>query len=148
MTLELDLVVVPVDGSEESRRAVEYAVAIAAAYDATVHVVYVLGEGVVRDIEAGDVDGEEVAADSEAFAEDLRAAAADRGVDLSNSIAYGFSTRSKLRHPGGVVLDTAEELDADFLVVPREAVTGDPGEVLEKAAEYVLLYASQPVLSV
>jgi nucleotide-binding universal stress UspA family protein len=148
MTLELDLVVVPVDGSEESRRAVEYAVAIAAAYDAAVHMVYVLGEGIVRDIEAGEVDGEEVAADSEAFADDLRSVAADRGVDLSNSIAYGFSTRSKLRHPGGVVLDTAEELDADFLVVPREAVTGDPGEVLEKAAEYVLLYASQPVLSV
>jgi hypothetical protein len=54
----------------------------------------------------------------------------------------------KTRHPGSVILDTAEELDADFVVVPREPVSGDPGEVLEKAAEYVLLYASQPTLSV
>jgi len=40
------------------------------------------------------------------------------------------------------------DVDADFLVVPREPMSGDTGDVLEKAAEYVLLYASQPVLSV
>ena len=40
------------------------------------------------------------------------------------------------------------DVDADFLVVPREPVTGDREAVLEKAAEYVLSYASQPVLSV
>ena len=39
-------------------------------------------------------------------------------------------------------------LDADFVVVPREPVTGDPEAVIEKAAEYVLAHASQPVLSV
>jgi nucleotide-binding universal stress UspA family protein len=148
MSLDIDLVLVPVDGSDEAREAIEYAVAIAAEYDAAVHVVYVLGEQVVRAIETASVDADEVAADSEALADDARAYAADRGVDLTNSIAYGFSTRSKLRHPGSVVLDTAEDVDADFLVVPREPVSGDPGEVLEKAAEYVLLYASQPVLSV
>ena len=148
MSLDIDLVLVPVDGSDEAREAIEYAVAIAAEYDAAVHVVYVLGEQVVRAIETASVDADEVAADGEALADDARAYAADRGVDLTNSIAYGFSTRSKLRHPGSVVLDTAEDVDADFLVVPREPVSGDPGEVLEKAAEYVLLYASQPVLSV
>jgi nucleotide-binding universal stress UspA family protein len=148
MSLDIDLVLVPVDGSDEAREAIEYAVAIAAEYDAAVHVVYVLGEQVVRAIETASVDADEVAADSEALADDARAYAADRGVDLTNSIAYGFSTRSKLRHPGSVVLDTAEDVDADFVVVPREPVSGDPGEVLEKAAEYVLLYASQPVLSV
>jgi nucleotide-binding universal stress UspA family protein len=148
MTLEIDLVLVPVDGSEEARRAVSCAVEIAAEYDAAVHVVYVLGEQVVRAIETGTVDDEEVAADSEAFGEEVAEMATERGVELANSVAYGFSTRTKLRHPGSVVLDTAEHVDADFVVVPREPVSGDPDEVLEKAAEYVLLYASQPVLSV
>jgi nucleotide-binding universal stress UspA family protein len=148
MSLDIDRVLVPVDGSDEAREATEYAVAVAAEYDAAVHAVYVLGEQVVRAIETGSVDAAEVADDSEAVAEEARAYAADHGVDLTNSIAYGFSTRSKLRHPGSVVLDTAEDVAADFLVVPREPVSGDPGEVLEKAAEYVLLYASQPVLSV
>ncbi|MFC6989670.1 universal stress protein [Haloplanus sp. GCM10025708] len=146
--LSLDLVLVPVDGSEESMEAVEYAVAIAAEYGADVHAVYVLSEDVVRAIEDGAVDERDVAADSEAFVETVREHAADAGVALSTSMAYGFSTHIKTRHPGSVVLDTAEELDADFVVVPREPVSGDSDEVLAKAAEYVLLYASQPVLSV
>jgi nucleotide-binding universal stress UspA family protein len=146
--LDIDLVLVPVDGSEESVTAVEYAVAIAAEYDAEVHAVYVLGEEVTRAIETGAVEETSVAADTEAFVDTAADIAAGADVHLASSIAYGFSTRVKTRHPGSVVLDTAEEIEADFVVVPREPVSGDPGEVLEKAAEYVLLYASQPVLSV
>jgi nucleotide-binding universal stress UspA family protein len=146
--LEVNLVLVPVDGSDESLAAMEYAVEIAAEYGASVHAVYVLGEDVVRAIEKGVVDESSVAGETEAFVEEASVMAREAGIAQTTSIAYGFSTQVKTRHPGGVVLDTAEELDADFLVVPREPVTGDPGEVLEKAAEYVLLYASQPVLSV
>lgn len=146
--LDLDLVLVPVDGSDEAEAAVEYAVAIADEYDAAVHAVYVLGEEVVRAIESGTVDESEVAAEGESFIGSAEAIAANAGVEMSTSTAYGFSTQVKARHPGSVVLDTAESVDADFLVIPREPLTGDPGEVLEKAAEYVLLYASQPVLSV
>jgi nucleotide-binding universal stress UspA family protein len=134
--LDIDLVLVPVDGSEESTTAVEYAAAVAEKYGASVHAVYVLGENVVRAIETG------------AFNQTAHDIADEAGVSLSTSAARGFSTKTKLLHPGSVVLDTAEDLDADFIVVPREPVAGDPGEVLEKAAEYVLLYASQPVLSV
>lgn len=146
--LDIDLVMVPVDGSDESQEAVEYAVAIAAEYGAAVHVAYVLGEDVVRAIETGAIEEAEVAEDTEAFTEVVSDTAAVDGVDVSTSIAYGFSTKIKTVHPGSVVLDTAEDLDADFLVVPRGTVADGSGDVLEKAAEYVLLYASQPVLSV
>ncbi|WP_435124083.1 universal stress protein [Halobaculum sp. D14] len=148
MSLDVERVLVPVDGSDESLEAVEYAVAIADRYDASVHALYVLGEEVVRAIETGVVDEEEVAADTEAFTDTVLEMAEDAGVGSSTSIAYGFSTTQKTRHPGSVILDTAEAIEADFVVVPREPLTGEPGEVLEKAAEYVLLYASQPVLSV
>jgi nucleotide-binding universal stress UspA family protein len=146
--LSVDLVLAPIDASDESADAVAHAAAIAAEYDATVHVVHVLGEDVVQAIEDGVADEAQVAADGEAITETAERIAAEYEVPLSTSVAYGFSTKMKLRHPGSVVLDTAEELDADFLVVPREPLSGDPGEVLAKAAEYVLLYASQPVLSV
>lgn len=148
MTLEVDLVLVPVDGSDESADAVEYALTVAETYGADVHAVYVLGEKAVRAIETGAIDVSEVADETELYTEGIRREGADRGVDVATSIAYGFSTHVKTRHPGSVVLDTAEAIDADFIVVPREPSVGDPGEVLEKAAEYVLLYASQPVLSV
>jgi nucleotide-binding universal stress UspA family protein len=146
--LEVDLVVVPIDGSEESQTAVEYAVAIADKYGAAVHALYVLGETTVRAIERGAIDEDDVAADTEAFSDVVAGIAADTDVDLTNSVTAGFSTDIKTLHPGSVVLDTAEDLDADFIVVPREPATDAKSDVLEKAAEYVLLYASQPVLSV
>ena len=146
--VDVELVLAPVDGSEESALAVEYAVSLAAEYDASVHAVYLLGEDVVRAIEDGTINEESIAGEHEAFMDSVAAYATDNGVHISHSTAFGFSTRVKTRHPGSAILDTAEEVDADFLVVPRQPVSGDPGEVLEKAAEYVLLYASQPVLSV
>jgi len=146
--LDIDLVLVPVDGSEESHEAVDYAITIAAEYDAGVHALYVLDEDVVRGIDHGVIDKADVADDTEAFTDSVAERAETAGIAHSNSIAYGFSTTVKTVHPGSVVLDTAEELDSDFIVVPREPVSGDPGQVLGKAAEYVLLYAGQPVLSV
>ncbi len=146
--LELDLVLVPVDGSDESRAAVEYAVAIADRYGAAVHAVYVLGEPTVRGIETGAVDEGKVADDTEAFGQIVRDIASEGDVPLSTSVVQGFSTEIKTLHPGSVVLDTADELDANFIVVPREPAADTDSDVLEKAAEYVLQYASQPVLSV
>ncbi|PSP54909.1 universal stress protein UspA [Halobacteriales archaeon QS_1_67_19] len=146
--LTVDTVLVPVDGSDESVEAVEYATAVAAKYGASVHAMYVLGEELARGIETGAIDEEDVLSDTDSFMDTVRKLAGDCGVETSTSNAYGFSTSRKTQHPGSVILDAAEDIDADFLVIPREPLSGEPGEVLEKAAEYVLLYASQPVLSV
>ncbi|MFB6072534.1 MAG: universal stress protein [Halobacterium sp.] len=147
MPLEVETVLVPVDGTEASITAAEYATAVADRYDADVHALYVLGETVTRAIETGDVAEEDVVEDTNAFLADV-ADLAPESVAVDSSIAYGFSTSRKLQHPGSVILDAAEDVDADFLTVPREGMRGEAGDVLEKAAEYVLLYASQPVLSV
>lgn len=145
--LSVDIVLVPVDGSEESVAAVEHAVAIAEKYDASVHVLYILDEGIVRGIETDTLDVSVIAEETGAFVQDAAAIAAESGVSASSSTAYGFSTTQKTRHPGSVVLDAVEDVDADFIVVPREPMADEPGEILDRAAEYVLLYASQPVLS-
>lgn len=144
--MDIETVLVPVDGSDESAEAVEYGVAIAAAYDASLHALYVYGEGVVRGVEAGDVEEQAVAAEADSFIEEVRALADD--VPVTSGTASGFSLSQLSRHPGSVVLDAAEEAAADFLVVPRESMAGGSGGVLEKVAEYVLAHASQPVLSV
>ena len=146
--VEIDTVLVPIDGSDESLEAVEYGVAIAGRYDAVIHVVYVLGDEVNRAIAAGVVDEEEVVAESQAMFETVGDRAAAAAVSMTHSIAYGFSQQRLTVHPGSVILDSAEQIDADFLVIPRESGRQASADVLEKAAEYVLLYASQPVLSV
>lgn len=146
--LTVQTVLVPVDGSDESTRAARYAIAIADRYDASLEVVYVLGEEVVRAIERDRLDEETVAADLQAYLDDLRSLADDVDVPMESMSAYGFSPTRKTRHPGSVVLDCAEDVDADFLVIPRESQGEGVEDVLAKTAEYVLLYASQPVLSV
>lgn len=144
----VDTVLVPVDGSDESVTAVEYATAIAAEYDAKLHGIYIFGDTLTRAIEAGVVNEEIAVDESQSFFEDLMAIAEAQAVPFSHSVAYGFSTQRKLVHPGSVVLDAADQMNADFLVIPRETQREAAADVLEKTAEYVLLYASQPVLSV
>ena len=147
MSLEVDTVLVPVDGTDASVTAAEYAFAVADRYDADAHALYVLGETVSRGIHAGEVDEPELADETRTFLNDVEALAPE-GVHVDSTIAYGFSTTRKLQHPGSVILDCAADVDADFLTIPREGLRDETGDVLEKAAEYVLLYASQPVLSV
>jgi len=141
----VDTVLVPVDDGEEALEAAEYGVALADRYDAGVHALYVLGEGTVRAVETGAADDDAVAGEIDTTLSAVTEMGASADVPVTTASAYGFSTRRKTVHPGSVVLDAAEEVDADFVVLPRER---DHGDVLEKAAGYVLQYASQPVLSV
>ena len=143
----IDTVLVPIDGSDETRPAVEYAIAVAGRYDAGLHAIYVLGEEASQAIEEGTVDDEEMAEEVQSVFAAIGAMAESEGVPFTHSITVGFSTTRKLVHPGSAVLDAADQIDADFLVIPRESGL-EEDDVLEKAAEYVLLYASQPVLSV
>ncbi len=137
---------VAVDGSDPSFEASTYAVALADRYAAELVALYVHGEA-VEDVHRGEVMAEDLSTDAAAFLEEVRDEAGD--VPLRTGTAYGFSTEEKLVHPGSVILDAAEAFDADFLVIPRKSYGDSAAEgVLTKAAEYALLYASQPVLAV
>jgi nucleotide-binding universal stress UspA family protein len=146
--MEVDAVLVPIDGSQEAMAAAEYAVAIAERYDAVLHALYVLGEEAATAIQDGDVEAAAIATRNEQVMAGVRSVATEHDVPVDHSSVYGFSSVRLSQHPGSVILDVAESLDADFVVVPREPVTGHPEAVIEKAAEYVLAHASQPVLSV
>ncbi|PSQ58435.1 MAG: universal stress protein UspA [Halobacteriales archaeon SW_9_67_25] len=145
--MEIDLVLAPVDGSDAAESAAEYAVAIAERYGADLHLLHVLEEQVMRGLDTGDVTAKSVADQHRAFAADVRETL-PADMRLSMSSAAGFSSGRLSQTPGSVVLDSAEELDADFLVVPRQGPSADPDVTLGKASLYVLEYASQPVLSV
>jgi nucleotide-binding universal stress UspA family protein len=143
---EIETVLVPIDGSDEARDAARYAVAVAERYDASLQGLYVLDERTGRDLETGDISEADVARVSQDALDAVADAAEDESVAFSGATVAGFSIHRKITHPGSIVLDAAEEVDADFLVVPREPVTAE--DTLGKAAEYILAYASQPVLSV
>jgi nucleotide-binding universal stress UspA family protein len=148
--LSIETVLAPTDCSEASAAAVEYAVAVADRYGASLHLLQVLDERVVDGLETGDVTAEAVAAEYQEFAAEVEAQVAESAdVDgFTHSSAAGFSARSLRRSPGSVVLDAADEVDADFIVIPRETPSSSAAETIGKAALYVVEYASQPVLSV
>lgn len=147
MAVEMDTVLVPVDGTEEAEHAVEYAVAIAERYEASVHVLHVLDESVARGVQHGAVDADAVADDHQAFMQTIHEQVGG-AVPIRQSVVLGFSATQLSQHPVGVVLDCADEIGADFIVVPRESVREQPTAMLGKVAQHVLSYASQPVLSV
>jgi nucleotide-binding universal stress UspA family protein len=145
MTLDIDQVLAPVDASDRAETALARAVAIADRFDAALHVLHVVDESVIQGLDVGDVDPGSVAANQLSVADSISERA--ESVRVSHSSAAGFSRSHLSQHPGSVILDVAEETDADFVVVPREPGS-DPTETLGKSAQYVVEYASQPVLSV
>lgn len=150
MAVAIDTVLVPVDGTDEAELAVEYAVVVAQRYDASIHVLHVIDETVARGVRRGDIEADSVADEHRAFMRTVHEEIknADGEVPVSQSTVRGFSSTQLSQHPVSVVLDAAEEMEADLIVVPRESISGTPGAMLGKVAQYVLSYASQPVLSV
>ncbi|AAV47053.1 unknown [Haloarcula marismortui ATCC 43049] len=144
--MDIDLVLAPVDGSDQSERAAEYAIAVAERYDADLHLLFVIDERLHQDIDSGDVSATAIAEEHQAFTESIR----DRFRDAHDGVfetssATAFSETRLMQTPGSVVLDVAEDLDSDFIVVPREEGSE---EAVGRAAIYVIEYASQPVLTV
>lgn len=144
--MQIETVLVPVDGTRAAMEAVECATAIAERYDACVHALYLLGEDAAETVGEEGVEESAIAERGEQVMANVRSIAGEVPVDHSS--ACGFSVTRLRQHPGSVILDVAELIDVEFIVVPREPVTGETGAAIEKAAEYVLAYASQPVLSV
>ena len=144
----VECVLVGVDDSDAAHEALEYAVALAAAYDASVYVLEVLGESTTAAIAEDRIEPDRISARSEALFQEIAEVAAAADVELRSGVAYGYSTQRKLVQPGTVVLDVAEEIDAGFIVLPRETPGDEAAGVLAKSAEYALLYATQPVVAV
>ena len=146
---DVETVLVAVDGSDAAARAASFAVEIAERYRGELVILYVHEPDDFAAVRSGEADAEDLSATAQSFLGDMMEQATAADIPTRTAVSYGFSTHSKLVHPGSVILDSAEELDADFMVIPRETFGDSSSEsILAKAAEYALLYASQPVLAV
>lgn len=144
--LVIDTVLAPVDGSEESKYATKYALAVAERYKARLHILYVFNELMGQHVALNDDEADEIVTRSEELIDAIQERAED--IPVSHSTVLGFSPTMKRLHPGKAVLDAAEDANSDFIVLPRESVRGEPETSLEKATHFVVDYAVQPVLSV
>jgi len=135
-----DRILVPTDGSDGTRAAVEHAIDLATTYDAALHVVYVVDTDVGLDASIpGTLDALEEAGE-DAVDEVIRQAEA-AGVDaVEGVVARGT--------PHEAVLEYADEHDVDLVVMGTHGRTGLDRYLLGSVTEKIVRLSDAPVLTV
>lgn len=133
-----DRVLIPVDGSDESKRAARRGLEFARAFDADVDVLHVVerqGLRLTRDDEQGRLEerGETILADVESLASEYER-------DLETTLAEGV--------PSERITARANDRDADLVVLGRQGMTGLGKRLLGGVTERVLHRCAVPVFVV
>lgn len=134
-----DTILLPTDGSEGSRVAIETAAEYAAAFDAVVHALYVIDERFVEDeydmvVERSESRGESALDEVSAIGEE-----------------YGIAVEKHLRRgtPHEQILDAIDDYGADIVIMGTHGRTGfDRFVNLGSVTERVIRYADVSVVTV
>jgi len=140
---DYEQVLITTDGSSSAEAAVEHAVAVAGAYDATLHVLSVVDISVVAGgpTAAPPVDLIDELQDQGTKATDRVAERArEAGVDVVTEVREGF--------PGPGLLDYADEADIDLIAMGTHGRTGVDRLLLGSTTERTIRRAKVPVMSV
>jgi len=139
-----DTIVVATDGSDSVRRAVDFAVDIAARFDAEVHAVYI-------------VDSGEVESTPDEVREDLRDALDDHGEAALEQVADAAAERdpeldvtAEVREgrPAAEISGYARDIDADVVAMGTRGRHGENRFLIGSVAERVVRTCPVPVLTV
>lgn len=145
-------VLVPTDGSDLAVDALDEATTIAGLADATIHVLYVVDDAKIAEL-ATDTGPGDISFDAdvdrlfdrfevvgEQAIADVRAAAADRGVEVVTAIREGL--------PRDEILTYADDTDMDLIVMATHGRSGLRRYLLGSTTERVLRRSDIPVLTV
>lgn len=135
-----DRILFPTDGSEAASAAFDYALEVASAHDATVHVLNVADttEPSVTRIEGDVVDVLEE--EGERVVDEAAARAAEAGVSVVTAVHRGT--------PAGTIVEYADEFDVGLVVMPTHGRSGLRRHLLGSVTERVANTADRPVLTV
>lgn len=140
---DYDRVMIPTDGSSAAAAAVDHGVAVADAFDATVHAFSVVDLGAIA---AGADAGppthllERFQDRAEDATDAIADAAREAGVDVVTEVREGF--------PGPGLLEYADEADIDLIAMGTHGRTGVDRLLLGSTTERTIRRAEAPVLSV
>jgi len=160
-----DTILLPTDGSEAAEAALDHAVDHARQYDATLHVLFVaqddfgpsgLVQGDHEDVAQSDMVGEDHDTQSSGMTNDgvdRVGEIADHGESVVSDIAasvddVGVETAVLEGTPYERIVDYADEVDADMLVMGTHGRTGVDRYLLGSVTEKVVRTADVPVLTV
>jgi nucleotide-binding universal stress UspA family protein len=136
-----DTILLPVDGSAPSEAARAHAIGLAAAYDATLHAIYVVDDDALR---AARIDSDVVVAgfeeEGESLVGEVATAAAEAGVACETAVLHG--------RPHGSIVDYADEHGVDLIVMGTHGRHGVQRILLGSVTERVVRTSPVPVLTV
>ncbi len=139
-----DTVLVPTDGSGHAERAAAHGLALAGAFDATVHVINVVDvQAAAGPFSAGGVDQpfvDRLEANGEAAIEAAKGVTDERG-------AGGIRTDIVRGRPAEAILEYAADHEADLLAMGTHGRTGLSRYIAGSVTERVLRLAEVPVLT-
>ncbi|ERG97047.1 universal stress protein [Haloquadratum walsbyi] len=135
-----DKILIPTDGTEGTRGAVEHAIDLAMVYDAALHTIYVIEGGGPTDASVpGILDALEETGKN-AIDEVLQQAEAAGVRTIEGSVAQGT--------PHQVILDYVDENEIDSIVMGTHGRTGLDRYFLGSVTENVVRVSDAPVLTV
>ncbi|RBI60415.1 universal stress protein [halophilic archaeon] len=143
-----DRILVPTDGSEGTKTAVEQAVTHATTYDAELHVLHVVDQSAVDLTAAPAADGmtteviqEQLDEQGQALVEEVASQAADAGVPTTTELV-------EFGQPHEEIQSYATEHEIDLIVIGTHGRSGLNRQLLGSVAEKVIRTAETPVLAV
>jgi len=135
-----DQILIPTDGSEGTRGAVEHVIDLATTYEAALHTIYVIDTNVGVDSSVpGTLDALEEVGEN-AIDEVIRQAEAAGVNTIERVVAQG--------PPHQAILDYVEEHDIDLVVMGTHGRTGLDRYLLGSVTEKVVRLSDAPVLTV
>jgi nucleotide-binding universal stress UspA family protein len=135
-----DQILVPTDGSDGTRGAVEHAIDLSTTYDAALHTIYVVETNVGIDSSVpGTLDALEEAGEN-AIDEVIRQAEAADVDTIEGAVAQGA--------PHQAILEYIDEHDIDLVVMGTHGRTGLDRYLLGSVTEKVVRLSDAPVLTV
>ena len=136
-----DEILVPTDGSDTSKRAIEHAVDLASKYDARVHALYVVDTSVYATLETGaEMVMEALEEEGEAAVKAVEDAAAADGVEVITEVTTGSAHDA--------IMEYAADNDVDLIVMGTHGRTGLDRYLLGSVTERTVRASDVPVLTV
>lgn len=148
MTVEYKTIVVPADGSDNSKRALQHAVSIAERNKAQLVVVHVANiVSAISNFDQTPISGGYV---SEQIAEDMEETGKEILNDVVKEVPADVTVKSvfEVGSPGPAVLAVAKKFNADLIVMGSRGLGPLKGLFMGSVSSYVTSHSTCPVLVV
>ncbi|MGC8718579.1 MAG: universal stress protein [Thermodesulforhabdaceae bacterium] len=145
--IQISKILIPVDFSENSQKAVSYGMFLAKTYGASVYMMHVISQRIVDAIHELSIKGYKGD-----FVEIMKEVRQDREKEMKALVASSSADNVQVEfvlkegRPGNEIVDTAKELGIDLIVIGHQGRSALGSLLLGSVAQYVVNHTPCPIL--